>query len=303
MGGACGKTQLHSSRPDVHWSELRSPPPMLRVPPLADGWPVGPHAPAPGLLEARTSLHGREGVLGALMEERTLWLLVAPMCTIIITAMMTVSNTLATLDQDRQVLFISRVLNDPVPEPWVAFAFRWFLWHFSIWRASAFKCRVLPVQYHWLVLASWLSIYVATWAGYCQTEIPHDLNRIKCGIHILAAAAIFITLWLETVTLWWPSEMLNAAYGAIVVVCIGCYAFANFVFKGRSPLETGIPYIYNQPEVVIEWLVVIVHFPIVWYRYPVVSDAIADGSWRPWFPWMPRSSQGGGLKLRQLPRF
>ncbi|CAK0831189.1 unnamed protein product [Prorocentrum cordatum] len=208
----------------------------------------------------------------------TLRLIVVPMGVILSTGAMTVANTVQSLEVRPVCLFFSDVLNDPITEPWAVWALRWLIWILGISSWISFKRAHMPRQVQWVFMQQWACFMVAILAGFRQLDPPMEVYALMYKLHQVSALIMFLGLWLETVMLWCPSRILHVVY--FVTVPIEVLAFA---FSGRFYIETGIPYIYGHPEIVLEWLLIFAHFVVVWLRFPAVSAAVGDdGTWRPW---------------------
>lgn len=207
----------------------------------------------------------------------TLRILVLPLGALFAACAMTVLNTVHDLEARPVCLFFSDVLNDPKPEPWAVWALRWFLCFTGISSSIEFKRTYLPQQVHWVLLLQWGTFLAAMLTGFRQLDPPQVIYSCMYKLHQLLAMVMFIELWFETVMLWCPSPLLHAIFIITVPVNVITFAISGWVY-----IETGIPYVYGHPEIILEWLIILVHFVVVWIRFPVVSAALADGTWRPW---------------------
>lgn len=210
-------------------------------------------------------------------EAYTLRLIVIPMGTIFLTGAMTVLNTVQSLDVRPVCLFFSDVLNDPVPEPSAVWALRWLIWIFGVSSWINFKRTYMPQQVQWVFMLQWAMFMLAILTGFRQLDPPVNVYSLMFKLHQSSALVMFFGLWFETVMLWYPSRILHAVF--CVTVPVEVLAFA---LSGRFYIETGIPYIYGHPEIFLEWLLIFTHFVVVWLRFPAVSAAVRDGTWRPW---------------------
>jgi hypothetical protein len=204
-------------------------------------------------------------------------LLVVPFGIVLLTGAMTVLSTYETLEARPVCLFFSDVLNNPVGEPWPIWALRWFIWFAGLSSYINFKRMYLPNQVQWVFVVQWATFVIAMLTGFRQVDPPMVIYSMMFKVHQTMALILFVELWLETVMLWWPNRLLHAMY--LVVVPVNVVAFA---LSGRFYIWTGIPYVYGHPEIVLEWSLIFTHFLVVWLRFPVVSAAVEDGSWRPW---------------------
>lgn len=279
-GDAAWSAAVHAEQPPVAMSPGGLPPlsshGLLASPPRG---PYSPHfAAQPFGFQPKAKPNGRHvGDFPGAEAYYTVRLLVVPLGALFAAGTMTVLNTVWDLEAAPVCLFFSDVLNDPKKEPWMAWALRWFLCFWGISSHIEFKRTYLPQQVHWVLLLQWVAFLVAMLTGFRQLDPPHAIYLVMYKVHQLAAMIMFVEIWLETIMLWCPSRILHAVFLFIVPVNI-----ITFAISGWVNIETGIPYIYGHPEIVLEWFIILAHFAVVWARFPAVSAAVADGTWRPW---------------------
>lgn len=267
VGGRARGVAGHAEQPPAAMPQGGLPPPSSR----------GCFAAQPFGFQPKATPRGRH--LGDFpgAEAYTLRLLVVPLGALFTAGAMTVLNTVWDLDAAPVCLFFSDVLNDPKPEPWTVWALRWLLCFTGTSSHIAFKFTYLPQQVHWALWLQWVAFIAAMLTGFRQLDPPSVIYGSMYKVHQVMAMVMFIVIWLETVMLWCPSPLLHATFLIAVPVTI-----ITFAISGRVNIETGIPYVYGHPEIILEWFIILAHFVVVWIRFPVVSAAVADGTWRPW---------------------
>jgi hypothetical protein len=171
--------------------------------------------------------------------------------------------------EGNEYLFLSSSMNFDYFEPWGMFAARWYLWILSGASICSFKVYHLPKGLTWLGWWNLFLIYGALFTGYKQDHTPE--NQYALGVlevmHLVFGAIFLITCWVETCTVWFPNTIFTWVFGGIVFTYLLLYGLTAFVV----PLQTGIPFIWDHPEMVAQHAIVIVAFVTQCVMAPVMK--------------------------------
>lgn len=226
--------------------------------------------------KARTNMPIRSHNLLIIMgEKRTMRLLILPTLACITTMTMTWLNYKWYAEELGlpldETYYVSQVINFRRVEPWSAWLARWSIWFLVIFAAVEWKGEVLPWDVMWLPLTWGIALTLVISSGIHQYDIRKSYEAPVWGIpggfrfliHMISAFFAFFVCWLETVFFWWPNRYVHAVYGFLV--------FA-FIFPMKPEVVT----------IFFEWVILLAHFIIVWWRAPTVNSQTLMGTWRPW---------------------
>lgn len=200
------------------------------------------------------------------LEERTIMLILTPLVATLVTGTMTAIDY-HTNPTPWKYLFVSQALNSIKPEPWLFFVTRYFLWHTVIINMLVFKCRHLPRRLWLLPIVTAGTNLAIIWAA-CR-QLGNNNQRVHNRF-----ANIYGTICvLESILLWWPNLGVVALYALVLVAG---------VYPKYYPFNTGIPLIYDKPDLLCEWAIILIHFVVVWHRAPKVDQELADGTYATW---------------------
>lgn len=214
-------------------------------------------------------------ILSIMGEKRTMRLLILPTLACITTMTMTWLNYQwyseelgLPLDE---TYYVSQVINFRRVEPWSAWIARWSIWFLVIFAAVEWKGEVLPWEVMWLPLTWGICLALTIASGVHQYDIRQSYEapvwgipgEIRLLIHVICAFFAFFVCWLETVFFWWPNRIVHGVYGFLVF---------GFIFPHKPEAVT----------IFMEWVILMAHFILVWWRAPIVDSQIQTGTWKPW---------------------
>lgn len=201
-----------------------------------------------------------------LLEERTIMLILTPLVATMVTGTLTAIDY-HTNPTPWKYLFVSQALNSIKPEPWLFFVTRYVLWHTVIINMLVFKCRHLPRRLWLLPIVTAGTNLCIIWAA-CR-QLGNNNQRMHNRF-----ANIYGTICVvESILLWWPNLGVVALYALVLVAG---------VYPKYYPFDTGIPLIYDKPDLLSEWAIILIHFVVVWHRAPKVDKELADGTYASW---------------------
>jgi len=208
--------------------------------------------------------------------------------------------TVCKVTAPEQTLMISSAMNNDYPEPWSTWVPRYFMWHVLVLSMTSFKRRALPEEAWWVPDLTAAAVLVMIWSGYQQTDVTIATLKVpaavKNGVHDVAAFCFFVTIAFETVMVWWPKRFVVVPYFAAVAAFVGAFCVQKLHLV--HVYDSGIPFVHTRWEVLLEWLLVGAHFPIVWWRFPAVEAEMKTGIWKPWFG-MPSAGLHLDARLRR----
>lgn len=178
-------------------------------------------------------------------------------------------------DAGDDYLFLSSSMNFKWHEPWGMFAARWYLWILSGAAICTFKTYHCPKGLKWLGVWNMVLIYGAVGTGYKQDHAVgqgYSMGILEI-LHLIFGLIFLVTCWVETCTVWFPNTIFTVCFGIIVFGYIAVYAVTEFVV----PIQTGIPYIMDHPELVLQHCIVIVAY----VTQCIVAPTMHTPEWRP----------------------
>jgi len=172
--------------------------------------------------------------------------------------------------EGNECLFLSSSMNFDHFEPWATFMARWYLWILSGASICSFKINHLPDGLKWLGWWNLFLIYGVLFTGCKQDH--EEGEKYGLGVlevlHLVFGAIFLITCWVETCTVWYPNTVFTWIFGSMIFTYLLLYALTAFVV----PLQTGIPFIWDHPEMVAQHAIVIVAFVTQCIMAPVVGS-------------------------------
>jgi len=202
-----------------------------------------------------------------ILQSGVLPLVVIPLGILFITMFMSAAG-------GNRYLFLSSCMNFDHFEPWGKFAVRWCLWIIAGAAICTFKIFHCPKGLKWLGWWNLVLIYGALFTGYKQDHEPGEYILGPLVVSHLAVGGTFLlTCWVETCTVWYPNTIFTWMFGASVLAYIIIYGLNAFIL----PLDTGIPFLWNHPELVGQHVIVIVAF----VTQCAAAPAMKSSKWAP----------------------